>query len=119
MSLVFILLQIHLKLLLGLVIYGFVENFKRYLLIIKRALITEKQRRNLKNTERSIFPGTSVRIFSRIYNRNHVKEIVHYKIRHSASLQFCNCCSQCTRILFIDKNDTYIKNKLTCWFWSS
>ena len=40
MPLFFVFFQIYLKQFLGLVIYGFVENFKRYLLIIKGALIT-------------------------------------------------------------------------------
>jgi hypothetical protein len=40
MSLVFVFFLIYLELYLGLVIYDFVENFKRYLLIIKRASIT-------------------------------------------------------------------------------
>ena len=40
-SLVFIFSQIYVTLFLDIVIDAFVENFKRYLLIIKKALITE------------------------------------------------------------------------------
>ena len=39
-TLIFFLLQIVLKLFWGLITYSFVENFKRYLLIIKRDFIT-------------------------------------------------------------------------------
>ena len=39
-SLIFFFFQIDLKLLWSLIIYGFVENFERQLLIIKRGLIT-------------------------------------------------------------------------------
>ncbi len=57
MSLVFVFFQIYLRQFLGLVIYDFVENFKCYLLIIKRVLITRIIQENLKNTKRVIFMG--------------------------------------------------------------